>query len=420
MKRRELLTSMGTLGTGLLLMPHLATAATSANATLQVAVIGLKRGMDHVKALLQLPGVSIRYLAETDEARLANGMKAVAETQKAPCKGVTDFRTFLDDKDLDAVFIATPNFWHTPAALLSMAAGKHVYVEKPGSHNPREAEMIVASARKHDRLCQMGNQRRSWPGIIEGIAKLHGGAIGKVHHGKAWYDNKRDIIGKRAQKPEGKLDFDLWQGPVPDRADAADFIHYDWHWVSQYGNGELGNNGVHSLDVVRWGLGVEYPEQVAYLGGRYWHEDKQEFPDTGTAVYDFGRCGASWEQSSCHYPAVEKHPTCAFYGEGGSMHVVGGKCVFFDLKGVKTSETEGPAGDLEHIGNFLDAIRGKAKLNSEIEVGQVSAMLCHLGNIALRTSSVVQFDPKTKKLINQPEGEKLWAREYRKGWEPKV
>ena len=410
------------MGTGYVLLPALAAAATTGATgdTLHVAVIALSRGMAHVKALLQLPGVTIKYLAEVDETRLAKGLKAVSAVQKEPCKGVTDFRTFLDDKDLDAVFIATPNFWHTPAALLCMAAGKHVYVEKPGSQNPREAEMIVESARKYDRLCQLGNQRRSWTGIVEGITKLREGAIGKVHYGKAWYDNSRKMIGKRTQKPEGGIDLNLWQGPVPEREDAMDYVHYDWHWRTHYGNGELGNNGVHSLDVVRWGLGVDYPRQVSYLGGRYWFDDTQEFPDSGTAVYDFGHCGASWEQSSCHPSSVEKHATCAFYGEGGSMYVIGGKCIFHDEKGVKTSETEGTGGDLGHIANFLDAIRGKAKLNSEIEVGQTSAMLCHLGNIAFRTSSVVRFDPGTKKLIGNAEGEKLWQREYRKGWEVSV
>lgn len=419
MKRRKLLHSISTLGSGYMLLPAIA-AAPASTERLTVAVVALNRGMAHVKALLRLPGVTIKYLAEADEERLAKGLKAVAETQKEPCKGVADFRTFLDDKNLDAVFIATPNFWHTPASLLCMAAGKHVYVEKPGSHNPREAEMIVESARKNDRLCQMGNQRRSWPGIIEGIARLHGGEIGKLRYGKAWYDASRKAIGKGAQKPEGRIDLNLWQGPVPERDDVLDYLHYDWHWRSHYGNGELGNNGVHSLDVVRWGLGVDHPHQVGYLGGRYWFDDSQQFPDSGSAVYDFGHCGASWEQSSCHPASVEKHAICGFYGEGGSMYVTGGKCVFHDEKGVKISETDGPAGDLEHIGNFVDAIRGKVKLNSEIEVGQTSAMLCHLGNIAFHTSSVVRFDPKTKKVINQPESERLRAREYRKGWEVRV
>lgn len=411
---------MTTLGTGLVFLPKAFAASSTSGETLQVAVVGLKRGLDHVKALLKLPGVTIKYVAETDEVRLANGLKTIAETQKEPCKGVPDFRTFLDDKDLHAVFIATPNFWHTPAALLCMEAGKHVYVEKPGSHNPHEAEMIVASARKYDRLCQMGNQRRTWPGIVEGIAKLREGAIGKVHYGKAWYDASRKATGKRDLKPEGKLDLNLWQGPVPERDDVLDSIHYDWHWRTHYGNGELGNNGVHALDVLRWGLGVDYPSKVSYLGGRYWFDDKQEFPDTGSAVYDFGHCGASWEQSSCHPLVAEKHPFCAFYGEGGSMHIIGGKSVFHDMKGVVTSETDGPVGDLDHINNFLEAIRGKGKLNSEIEEGQTSAMLCHLGNIAFRNSSVVSFDPEAKKLVGQPEAQALWSREYRKDWEPHV
>lgn len=420
MKRRDLLSSMAAFGSGLVLSPHLAAAASSSEEPLRVAVVALSRGMAHVKALLKLPGVTISYLAEADETRLARGLKEVAAAQKEPCKGVADFRTFLDDKELDAVFIATPNFWHTPAALLCMAAGKHVYVEKPGSQNPREAEMIVESARKYDRLCQMGNQRRSWPGIVDGIAKLHAGAIGKVRYGKAWYDARRKAIGKREQKPQGNIDLNLWQGPVPERDDVLDYIHYDWHWRTHYGNGELANNGVHSLDVVRWGLGVDHPRQVTYLGGRYWFNDTQEFPDTGTAVYDFGHCGASWEQSSCHPSSVEKHATCGFYGEGGSMYVTGSQCHFYDEKGVKAFETTGPAGDLDHIANFLDAIRGKAELTSEIEVGQTSAMLCHLGNIAFRTSSVVRFDPATKKLVDHPEGEKLWAREYRNGWKVEV
>ncbi|MGE9266665.1 MAG: Gfo/Idh/MocA family protein [Verrucomicrobiales bacterium] len=420
MKRRELISSMATLGTGLAIMPQAGAASSSSAAHLNVAVVGLKRGLAHVKALLALPNVSISHVAETDEGRLAHGLKVITKSQKTPCQGVSDFRTFLDDKKLDAVFIATPNFWHTPASLLCMAAGKHVYVEKPGSHNPREAEMIVESARKHERLCQMGNQRRSWPGIIEGIAKLHEGAIGKIHFGKAWYDASRKAIGKGDHQPSGKLDLNLWQGPVPEREDASDFVHYDWHWHSHYGNGELGNNAVHSLDVLRWGLGVAYPQKVSYLGGRYWFDDKQEFPDSGSAIYDFGHCGASWEQSSCHRSAADKNPFCAFYGEIGSMHVIGTKCVFYDLKGAVTSETTGAGGDLGHISNFLDAIRGKAKLNSEIAEGQISAMLCHLGNIAYRTSSLVQFDPEAKKIIDQPEADKLWRREYRKDWEPQV
>src|SRR3954451_7266759 len=181
-----------------------ARAADDASKKLRVAVVALGRGMGHVNALLTLKNVEIAYLAETDPKRLERGMKAVAN-QATPCKGVKDFRSFLDDKTLDAVFIATPNFWHTPAALLCMQAGKHVYVEKPGSQNPHESEMIVAAAKKYDRLVQMGNQRRTW--MAEAIAALHGGAIGTLRYGRAFYYNTRKAVGVPPEKdsPEEKL-----------------------------------------------------------------------------------------------------------------------------------------------------------------------------------------------------------------------
>jgi predicted dehydrogenase len=395
-------------------------AADSAARKLRVAVVALGRGMGHVNALLSLPDVEIAYLAEVDPARLDRGLKAVTDKQKATCEGVKDFRKILEDKTLDAVFIATPNFWHTPAALLAMQAGKHVYVEKPGSQNPHEAELIVAAAKKYGRVVQMGNQRRTW--MKEAIAALHGGAIGKLRYARAFYYNARAAIGQGALKPAAEIDMDLWQGPVPDEREIKPYVHYDWHWLWHWGNGELGNNGIHHLDILRWGLQVEYPQRVTYNGGRYWHEDKQETPDTGTAVFDFGKVGMEWVQSSC-YPRTSEKPLgeCLFYGEGGTFAISGPAWTIYDAKGVKTGEGKGPGcGDAAHIGNFLDAIRGNAQLNSPIEEGQKSTMLCHLGNIAYRTNTVVRCDPKTGRMIDNPAGEKLWQREYRKGWEPKV
>jgi predicted dehydrogenase len=407
------------LGAALSSFPHLI-AANAAGKKLRVAVVGLGRGLAHVQALLTLPDVEIAYLAEVDPKRLERGMKEVADKQTASCAGVKDFRKILDDKTLDAVFIAMPNFWHTPAALLAMQAGKHIYVEKPGSQNPREAEMIVAAAKKYGRLVQMGNQRRTW--MKEAIAALHGGAIGKLHFARAFYYNARAAIGQGANKGAPEIDFDLWQGPVPDEREIRPYVHYDWHWLWHWGNGELGNNGIHTLDVLRWGLQVEYPQRVTYNGGRYWFEDKQETPDTGTAVFDFGKVGMEWVQSSCHPRTAEKPlAECVFYGDGGSFAINGPAWTVHDNKGAKISEGKGAGGgDAAHIGNFLEAIRGNVKLNSPIEEGQKSTMLCHLGNIAYRTNTVVQCDPKTGQLLNTPAGEKLWKREYRKGWEPTV
>lgn len=398
-------------------------AADQGGRKLRVAVVALGRGFAHVQALLSLPDVEIAYLAEVDNTRLNRGLKAVGDKQKTPCTGTNDFRTFLGDKSLDAVFIATPNFWHTPAALLCMKAGKHVYVEKPGSHDPHESEMIVEASKKYDRLVQMGNQRRTW--MKAAIEALHAGAIGKLKYGRTFYYNARGEIGKNALPADPGIDLNMWQGPVPDDAahDMKKFVHYDWHWLWHWGNGELGNNGIHTLDILRWGLGVEYPQRVTYNGGRYWYKDPQETPDTGTAVYDCGDVGFEWVQSSSHPRNAEKPlAEVMFYGEGGTMAVNRDSWTVFDPKGVKTSEGKGPGGgDAAHMGNFLEAIRGNAKLNSPIEEGQKSTMLCHLGNIAYRTRTVVQFDPKTRKLINNPEGEKLWARpKYRDGWDVSV
>jgi len=407
------------LGAALATVPNLRAAAAPGR-KLRVAVVALGRGMDHVKALLTLPDVEIAYLAETDPLRLQAGLKMVTDKQPASCEGVTDFRKILDDKTLDAVFIATPNFWHTPAALLAMQAGKHVYVEKPGSSNPHEAELIVAAAKKYGRLVQMGNQRRTW--MKEAIAALHAGAIGKVRFGRAAYLNARAAIGQGAKKPDPKLDLDLWQGPVVADREILPYVHYDWHWLWNWGNGELGNNGIHSLDVLRWGLQVDYPARVTYNGGRYWYEDKQETPDTGTAVYDFGHVGIEWTHSSCHPRSAEKLPgECVFYGEGGTFAINRDSWTIFDGKGKQTGEGKAAGGgDAAHMGNFLDAIRGTAQLNSPIEEGQKSTMLCHLGNLAYRTNTVVRCDPKTGKISDPALYEKLWKREYRPGWEPKI
>lgn len=417
------------LGAAFSSLPRLR-AADAAGRKLRVAVIALGRGYAHVAALLKLPDVEIAYLAEVDAKRLERGLKAVTEKQGSICQGVTDFRRILEDKSVEAIFIAAPNYWHTPMALLAMQAGKHVYVEKPGSGNPREAGMIVEAAKKYGRLVQMGNQRRTW--MKEGIAALQAGAVGPVKFARAFYYNARPAIGL-AERPaalqaaEG-IDMDLWQGPVPDEMTAAGprdirpFMHYDWHWLWHWGNGELVNNGLHTLDILRWGLQVEYPARVTYTGGRYWHRDAQETPDTGTAVFDFGHAGMEWVQSSCQPRAAEKAiGECVFYGENGTFAMTGPAWTIYDFKGAKIGEGQGPGGgDPAHIGNFLDAIRGAAQLHSPIEEGQKSTMLCHLGNIAYRTNTVVRCDPKTGQLLDHPAGEKLWQREYRQGWEPKV
>ena len=395
--------------------------AADPNRKLRVAVAGLGRGMAHIQALLKIPDVEIVSLAEVDPQRLALGMKSLEGKQATACRAVKDFRTALDDASLDALFVALPNFWHTPASLLAMQAGKHVYVEKPGSHNPREAEWIVSAAKKHGRVVQMGNQRRTW--MKDAIAALHAGAIGTVRYGRAFYYNTRGAVPAKNRSAPAGIDLDLWQGPVPDdpRHSPADLAHYDWHWFWHWGNGELGNNGVHYLDILRWGLKVDHPLRTSYTGGRYWFDDAQETPDTGTVVYDFGHVGCEWVQSSCMPRAAEKPlAEVMFYGDDGTMAIARDSWTVYDPKGVEkaTGKSSVEGGDLPHVANFVEAVRGRATLNSPIEEGQKSAMLCHLGNIAYRTDTVVRCDPQTGRVVDNPQALSLWGREaYRKGWD---
>jgi predicted dehydrogenase len=396
-------------------------AAESPGDRLFVGVMGLGRGLDHVRALLECSNVEVAYLSDIDQRRVEKAAQTVAAKQDRKPKGVTDFRRILDDNSINALFIAAPNHWHAPATILGCSAGKHVYVEKPGSHNAREGELMVEAARKNKRVVQMGNQRRSWPAIIEGIEKLRSGAIGKVLFARTWYNNARTSIGRGKQVPVPEhIDYSLWQGPAPERPYVDNLVHYNWHWRWHWGGGELANNGIHALDLARWGLGVDYPKRVTFNGGRYHFEDDQETPDTGAAVFDFGGKGAAWDCSSCHPRREEALQFVRFYGENGSLANVGNGYKIFDAKGKEVSSGNGPGGDKVHIENFLEAIRGRAKPNSEIAEGQKSTLLCHLGNIAYRVGRTLHINQQNGRIVNDNEAQSLWGRDYRTGWEPRV
>jgi hypothetical protein len=397
-------------------------AADQVNNKVRIAVCGLGRGMGHVAALLKCPDAEIAYLCEIDESRLSKGVQMVADKQGKAPQTESDFRKILEDKTVDAITFALPNHWHAPATILACAAGKHVYVEKPGSHNAHEAELMVQAARKHGRVVMMGNQRRSYPLIAEAVQKLKAGVIGKVAYARSAYTNSRKETGLGALKPAAHVDLDMWQGPAPLRDDVAKYVHYDWHWKWDWGGGELANNGPHGIDIVRWGLGVDYALKVSCTGGRYHFKDEQETPDSFVAAYDFGHCGAAWDGSSCNPRAFDKPAFVEFYGEGGSLAIsTGNGYNVYDMKGKEVEKQTAPATDALHFQNFLDAVRGLAKPNSEIEEGQKSTLLCHLGNIAYRSGRTIHFDPTTKKIVGDDEAVKLyWGRTYRDGWEPKV
>jgi len=423
MDRRDFLAAGTAVGLGL----SAAARPQGSNERLIVGVMGTGgRGTSLATAFANLANVEVGYVCDVDAARAGKAAAEVAKIGQKPKepKIANDFRKILDDKAVNILVVAAPNHWHAPAAILACAAGKDVYVEKPCSHNPREGELLVEAARKYKRHVQMGNQRRSWPKIQEAMQRIKEGELGRVYFSQSWYLNNRPTtgVGKEASPPEG-LDFDLWQGPASRKPFRTNYLPYTWHWFWHWGNGELGNNGVHMIDLSRWGLGVDYPTLTTSAGGRYRFADDQETPDTHVVSFTFpDRKTITWQGHSCNpWPAPHKPGDVMFLGEKGSLVIAGPGYTIYDVSGKEALKKEtGPSSDALHQNNFLDAIRGNAKLNSEIEEAHKSTLLCHLGNIAHRTSRTLATGEKGRLKDAGKEAEALWTREYAPGWEPKV
>lgn len=425
LSRRDFLGQGAAVAAGLAVAPTFLRGADAPNKKLVVGVMGLSRGMAHVQAVLGIENVELAYICDVDERRVQKALSTISAGANKPAKlpqGIKDFRKILDDKSIDVLTIAAPNHWHAPATILACQAGKHVYVEKPGSHNAQEGEWMVAAARKYNRTVQMGNQRRSWPAIIEAMEKLKGGAIGTVRSSRTWYNNKRGGIGtgKPTQVP-AELDYALWQGPAPQKPYKDNLIHYNWHWHWHWGGGELANNGIHALDLARWGLGVDCPRRVTCGGGRYHFHDDQETPDTALATFDFGDKVALWDCSSCSQRKAENLNFVTFYGDKGSLALGGGGSYkIYDLDGKETDKGTSPGTDRVHFENLFNCIRNGKKPNSDIEEGQKSTLLCHLGNIAFKTGRTLTLDSKTRTILDDKDALKLWGREYASGWEAQI
>jgi predicted dehydrogenase len=402
-------------------------AARGPNERIRVAVIGLgSRGMALAPRFAAHPNTEVAYVADVDIERTGKAAEAIGRLEgvAAAPKPLVDFRRFLDDGSVDLVVVATCNHWHAPAAIMACNAGKHVYVEKPCSHNPWEGEMLVAAARKHDRRVQMGNQRRSWSGIRRAIGEIHEGVIGRPYLAQSFYSNKRPSIGhgKAVPVPTG-LDWDLWQGPAPRREFHDNYLPYHWHWFWDWGNGELGNNGVHALDVCRWGLGVGYPTRVESAGGRYRYQDDQQTPDTQVVSFGFedGRT-ITWQGLSCNLQpeSATRRSDVIFYGDKGSLAILGSSYTVFDEAGKEIRTERGDGADIVHTRNLLDAIREGTPLASEIGEGHISTLYCHLGNIAQRVGRSLRCNPADGHIVDDAAAMKLWKRDYEPGWEPKA
>ncbi len=353
-------------------------------------------------------------------------------------KGFSDFRQSLEDKDVDALVVAAPDHWHAPAALLAVQAGKHVYLEKPSSHNPNEGELLVKASEKYGKAIQLGTQRRSFPNIVNGIQELKNGVIGRAYFGKGWYSNNRGPIGtgKETAVPEW-LDWNLWQGPAPRKGFTDNMVHYNWHWKWHWGTGEALNNGTHMIDLLRWGLGVNFPVKVSSNGGRYRYQDDWETPDTQVINLDFKEgVTMSWEGRSCNGRRTEGTGAgVLFYGEKGSMLFPGtDSYTIYDLEGkivkevkvaakMNTADLINPFENLDffHIQNFFEGIHsGSHVLNADIDTGHKSTLLVQLGNIAQRVGHSLEIDSETGHILNDKEALRYWSRSYENGWEMKL
>jgi predicted dehydrogenase len=345
-----------------------------------------------------------------------------------PVKCYRDMRELFNDKEVDAVSFATPNHWHALGGIWAMQAGKHAYIEKPCSHNFWEGVQLVKAARKYNRICQHGTQGRSSPAIREAVQKLNEGVIGKLYMAKGMCYKWRPTIGKAGgpQPIPLEIDYNLWLGPAPQKPLLRRQLHYDWHWQWDYGNGDMGNQGVHEMDMARWGLGVGLPSRVQSMGGHYMFNDDQETPNTLICTFEYPEEGKMLQFETRHWITNYEggfgshggnNVGVLFYGSEGYMELQ-----YFGYKtylGKKREPGASGSGEGDHFGTFIRAVRsGKREdLTAEIEEGHLSSALCHLGNIAYRTRRAIRFDPATETILDDSGASVLLKRDYRSPFE---
>jgi len=408
------------------------------NDRINIAVIGVNsRGDQLARSFGRLQAsCEIAAVCDVDKRAIDKCIASVKTLQARTPKGERDFRKALEGKQVDAVVIAMPDHWHVPAALLALQAGKHVYLEKPLSHNPREGEMLMEATAKYGKVVQVGMQRRSFPKITEAIKRVRNGDIGNVHFGKVWIAGNRGPIGKgKITAVPDWLDWNLWQGPAPRTVYRDNIVHYNWHWFWNWGTGETLNNGTHMIDLFRWGMNVDYPTKVFSSGSRYYYQDDWETPDTQIVTIEFGNKLSVLTEIYC-VNAKKIEDTAVgvlFCGNKGSLLLGSADYKIFDMSGKevenvvgniamdpsnRTNPSEG--GDSVHILNFFDGITKGIPVNAPTEVGHKSTLLMQLANISVRCGRSIDINPTDGRIINDSEAQRYWSRSYEPGWEPKV
>ncbi len=441
-----------------------ANALTSANNTVRIGIAGTRmRGIIHVRSFANLPNVEVVALCDVDPSVLKEGVTALEEMGKRRPAAYVDFRRMLEDKSIDAVSIATPNHWHTLQTIWACQAGKDVFVEKPCSHNIFESQQIVAAAKKYGRMVQHGNQARSSPAVQEAFQKLKEGVIGDVYMTRGLCYRLRPSIGRTPVEdvPAG-VDYDLWTGPAPRREFTRNRFHYNWHWFWDFGNGDLGNQGIHEIDLCRAALGLTYPTRISAMGGKFMFDDDQETPNVLTVCYEFdnnGReqfmefsvrhwitndeallqanpennaihgGGTSYDSGDYHPPAPPRPPAAVpaqrtevrnlvgniYYGPNGYL-VIRGYDQYYTRLGRRQEPGPHAKSRGAHWANFIQAVRSRkeSELNSPLAEGAMSCVALHLGNISYRLGRTLTFDRKTMTCVGDEEANRMFTRDYRK------
>ena len=408
------------------------TAWAGANDRVRVAQMGLNgRGKSHLGGYAKVENVEVATLCDPDSRLFAPTTKAFFADQGKPAPKVEqDIRRVLDDKNIDAISMATPNHWHSLATIWACQAGKDVYVEKPMTHNIFEGQRVVEAARKYKRIVQHGTQLRSNPGFQEGIKLLHDGALGKIYMARCVCYKWRPDIGKaHPGKPPAELDWNIWQGPAreePFMLNAKEqglFVHYNWHWHWAYGNGDIGNQGIHQLDAARWGLGVDLPYRVTSMGGLLlWDDAKQIFDVSSTSFMFKGRDGHDKMATLEVRPWMTNDEAggtsfgVIFYGEKGWMtfpNYDGYK--MYEGRENKLVKERDEGSDVNHYQNFIDCVRSRdaAAVNAPPIEGHWSSALSHYALTGARVNRVLEIDPKTELVKNDAEANKMLTRECR-------
>ncbi len=422
--------AVGATAAAVTLAPRVSAQA-APNDRVVVCVAGVRgRGNSLLNTFARLPQVDVKYVCDIDETVLGSRTEQISKVIGRQPETIKDFRRALDDPQVNALVLGTPDHWHAIPTIMACQAGKDVYVEKPDGHNALEGRAMVEVSRRHKRIVQLGTQARSGKHVATLLAYLRAGNIGKAVFAKAWESSQQRGIGYPADGvPPAGVDYDFWLGPAPKRAFNPNRFHGSWRWFFDYGTGDLGNDGVHRLDLARMALQAAtedrgesplgFPKTISAVGGKYYFDDAQEWPDTLMVTYDYGGRLLTYEMRIWSAYHMEGEPEGAgVFGDEGYVIIGNGRWRAFDRKGKLVHEEQASYNDPGHAQNFIDCMHSRAKPAADLEtVGHPSSLLCHLGNCSWRAGRTLQFDRETYTFVGDNDANQYLTRpEYRKPW----